>query len=178
MKLSLLLLLSLLISSSCYGQNIGYFTDLESTIGKEDSVIILDLTGQKIAKELYRFPNLEKIFIIDCEVDSISKKIFDLKKIQTINIRDSKLKFIHSKVFDLPHLKNLLLSGNELKGIDFKKNLTIENIDISYNKINEIEGIEKLKELKSLKCRGNKLKIIPCEILLLENLMYIDFRKI
>lgn len=165
-----------LISVDSYGQeDIGYFTDLASTKGVEDSVIVLDLVSVGITDELYKFKNLEKLFIVSSEIDSVLASILELKKLQVIKIENSKLKFIHPKVFDLPHLKSLVIKGNEIKQIDFKENLTIEYLDISYNNLNGVEGVQKLSNLKKLLCRGNNLEILPCEILSLKNLKHIDF---
>ncbi len=165
-----------LIAMDSYGQeDIGYFTDLASTKGVEDSVIVLDLVSVEMTNELYKFKNLEKLFIVSSKIDSILESILELKKLQVIKIENSKLKFIHPKVFDLPHLKSLVVKGNEIKQIDFKENLTIEYLDISYNYLNGVEGVHKLRNLKKLLCRGNNLEILPYEILSLKNLKHIDF---
>ncbi len=103
LKLSLYII-SLIVNIGCVAQKEGYYTSVEEAIKEPQKVKILDVTGEVLTDELYKFIFLEELYVLDGTLDSIKDGIERLDKLKTFSCRSVGLKHI-SKGFE--KLKNL-----------------------------------------------------------------------
>jgi len=155
-------ILIFLVFNSCIAQRVAEYSTLESAMQNKNDVKILTLWGEKITDEIYGFKNLEMLMIHESDIDSITDDIASLKKLKTITVNLSGLRSVSPKLFSLKELKSVILRDNKLFHISLEKeNVTIENLDISYNKLLNIDFITNFKKIRTFRCRGNDLTEIP-----------------
>lgn len=148
------------------------------------------LKRESIKRDTFaKVPQLKNVYIVDLDVEFVEEKPFDaikdhlvylsiirnniseipvgcfqdLPKLKKLVLRDSEISTINTGTFkDLPQLEILLLSGNKLTKITGQtlNNINVKTLDLSFNKIANIERNAFPNSLILLNLKKNELKKI------------------
>lgn len=142
----------------------------------------LNLSGKNltaIPENVFDYPNLTKLILSNNRIKVIPKEILKLKKLKVLDLANNEIMVLHSSVFKLPKLRTLNVYGNKIKKfpkqiydskiqvliagrnqieeIELHKLKDLVEVDLSYNKINELTIIEDVPMLKVLRIKDNPL---------------------
>ena len=152
------LLIICFVPAFAFAQN--SFKNIKSTVGKEDQVTELTLSGKKLTKlpeELMSFSNLQKLSIRRSNLDTLPEWLSQLP-ITELRIVKSRLQYIPPVIYQLNGLTTL---------------------DLGHNYISEVPSeIAQLKKLEKLNLWGNSIYDLPIEITEMTKLKNIDLRVI
>jgi Leucine-rich repeat (LRR) protein len=98
-------------------------------------------------------------------IDELILEMVQFQNVEILNLSNNRFEEIPAIIYQLPKLKVLNLSKNRIKRFQFLKNITIENLDLSDNKLTNVryakEGIGSWKGLKWINLSNNQLTESP-----------------
>ncbi|CAL5987842.1 Conserved_hypothetical protein [Hexamita inflata] len=125
------------------------------------SVTELDMvvnTTEQSLNALVRFlPNLQFLNLSNSTIEISDIPAFE--KLQTLMLKNCQIQSLEG-LFNFLNLKKLILSNNQISQLDSLLDLSLEELDLSYNKISnqsELNYITHMTELKSIVLIGNPL---------------------
>lgn len=95
--------------------------------------------------------------------------------IESFSCNNCKLKEFPYSTLESPKIKTIVLSNNRIKDFTIQKNNNLEYLDLSNNRLKEINGsLKDFSKLKYLNLSGNSFKTIPIGIMELKGLKVLN----
>lgn len=95
--------------------------------------------------------------------------------IESFSCNNCKLKEFPYSTLESPKIKTIVLSNNRIKDFTIQKNNNLEYLDLSNNRLKEINGsLKDFSKLKYLNLSGNSFKSIPIGIIELKGLKVLN----
>lgn len=160
MKRTVVILLSIFLCTSLFGQENRVYKSISAAMQQPDSVFILDLSKQKLTElpnEVVKFKNLKKLILTKNKIDSLPMSLKDVKNLEEISIEKNKFKLFPPVFCFMPNLKRLIICRNPIVNMpSCIGDLTnLEYIDMWETEVADIPiEIQNLKKLKEIDLRG------------------------
>lgn len=158
-----LFLLLLIISINSFGQNNGYYKNLDSAIANPTKVITLDLERQKlkeVPKEILLFKNLERLILKRNYINEVPKEISLLTRLHYLDLSSNYIETLPKELSSIK-LDTLIMWDNKIRV--FPQEFETFGKELLYLDLRAIQmNKEEQKAIKQLFPNAKKKLSHPC----------------
>ena len=130
-----------------------------------------------LPQNIGKLKSLESLTIDDCSVNELPNSFSELDSLKFLYLKNCKFTVLPKQLNKLKSLSDLSMRNNDLQGVlDFNGFEKLTNLDLSECRLKKIpKGIFRLINLESLSLGDNDIRIIPAELIQLNDLQHLDF---